>query len=126
MGGISGISVLRIARVLRLVRIFRLLTAFRSLYLIVNGFADTMKTIFWALVLLFLLLAMCSLIAVDFLHEHEKDLCERGAFGDSIRCQDHFSSVSRGIVTFIQTVIIGDEWGSVTIPFMEESLFATF
>lgn len=52
----SNLSVLRMLRVLRIARMIRLLRVFKELWLIIKGMIDSVKTIFWASLLMVMLL----------------------------------------------------------------------
>merc|ERR1719160_1173035 len=52
-------SALRILRVLRVVRMIRLLKVFKELWLIVKGILDSLRTIFWASMLLLMFVYVC-------------------------------------------------------------------
>merc|ERR1719326_1926535 len=67
-GNMGSVSVLRTIRLVKLARIVRLLAAFRELYLIVFGMLGAMKAIFWAGVMTCLMLTVCSIFAVEFIH----------------------------------------------------------
>eukprot|EP00419_Tripos_fusus_P002209 CAMPEP_0172688328 /NCGR_PEP_ID=MMETSP1074-20121228/22350_1 /TAXON_ID=2916 /ORGANISM="Ceratium fusus, Strain PA161109" /LENGTH=63 /DNA_ID=CAMNT_0013507953 /DNA_START=1 /DNA_END=189 /DNA_ORIENTATION=+ len=55
----------RCARIIRIVRVLRMVTAFQELYLMVQALAGTMRTVFWACVLIFLVFCALSVVALD-------------------------------------------------------------
>eukprot|EP00747_Dinoflagellata_sp_TGD_P073973 gnl/TRDRNA2_/TRDRNA2_158136_c1_seq1.p1 gnl/TRDRNA2_/TRDRNA2_158136_c1~~gnl/TRDRNA2_/TRDRNA2_158136_c1_seq1.p1 ORF type:complete len:797 (-),score=127.62 gnl/TRDRNA2_/TRDRNA2_158136_c1_seq1:60-2189(-) len=115
-------KVLRVFRMARIVRVFRLLASFRELYLMINGLVSALKTMFWACVLLVLILCIVSILAVDFLHPLALRVAngEFELFEDACpRCDRMFSSVWNSTITFFQTVIMGDAWGEVTLPLID-------
>merc|ERR1719478_1479021 len=66
-GNMQVFSVLRIMRILRAVRTVRLLKVFRELWLIVKGIIDSVRTVFWASLLLILVLYVASILAVKII-----------------------------------------------------------
>lgn len=64
-GALQGLSILRILRLVRVVKMVRLLKAFKELWLIVKGLLDSIKTIFWASLLLIMMLYVFSIFLVQ-------------------------------------------------------------
>merc|ERR1719510_57551 len=83
--------------------------------------ASTMCTIFWAMLLLAVVLIVCSFLAVQILHPVMKDLTWEGNpdFDDCPRCERAFISIQASMITFFQTLIMGDGIGDIFIPLME-------
>eukprot|EP00747_Dinoflagellata_sp_TGD_P138643 gnl/TRDRNA2_/TRDRNA2_175800_c3_seq31.p1 gnl/TRDRNA2_/TRDRNA2_175800_c3~~gnl/TRDRNA2_/TRDRNA2_175800_c3_seq31.p1 ORF type:complete len:584 (+),score=76.87 gnl/TRDRNA2_/TRDRNA2_175800_c3_seq31:255-1754(+) len=115
----SVLGVLRLFRAMRFVRAVRSIKLFRELYRILHGFIGSLKAIFWATILLFILLTMWSLVAVEILHPLNKIVARSGAYEGCERCGRAFESVMASNLTFIQQIIAGDSWGLITIPIME-------
>merc|ERR1719343_525496 len=72
------IGVFRIFRLVRVLRAFRVLTTFRELYVMLHSFIGAMKAIFWALLMIFVVLTIWSIIAVEVLHPLNKELARSG------------------------------------------------
>eukprot|EP00928_Gymnodinium_smaydae_P068090 TRINITY_DN5115_c0_g2_i1.p1 TRINITY_DN5115_c0_g2~~TRINITY_DN5115_c0_g2_i1.p1 ORF type:complete len:680 (-),score=93.35 TRINITY_DN5115_c0_g2_i1:262-2142(-) len=113
------LRVLRILRALRVLRAVRSMTIFRELYVMLHGFFATIKAVFWASLLLVLILSWWAIIAVEVVHPLNKILDNEGAYGSCERCGRAFANVQNSILTFIQQLIAGDSWGMVSIPIME-------
>merc|ERR1739848_341802 len=88
--------------------------------MMVHGFITAMRAIIWATVLLFMVLMIFAIFAVQFIHPLNVALSKSGIYGDCDRCPRAFASVQAATLTFIQQVVAGDSWGLVTIPIMEE------
>lgn len=114
---VPSLSVLRIFRLCRLARGVKILMLFPQLALLVKGIAATVSVIFWGLILLLAMLIIFSIIAVQLIHPINKDL----AYGDCDRCNRAFESVLQASLTFVQQIVAGDSWGTVSIPIIEES-----
>jgi len=122
----SQIRYLKLFRVLRAAKIFKLLSEFRELYLLISGFAATVKVVFWASLLLFVMLSMVSVVAVEIVHPINLQAMDHGKCQNE-RCERAFSSVWQSNLSFFQTIILGDSWGAVSTPVIEEEpLLAPF
>lgn len=122
---LSIFGLLRILRALRFVRAIRTLTLFRELYMMLHGFVSSMRAIFWATILLLMMLCFWGVIAVELVHPINQDLAELGVYDGCDRCPYAFSSVAQAMLTFTQQIVAGDSWGVVTIPLMEYSPLIT-
>lgn len=111
------LKVLRLGRVLRIVRV---LESFRELSMLMNGLAGALRAIFWAAVMICLVLMVFAIFFVEFMHPLVLDMVEHGQFQDCPRCHQAISSVPKAVLTFIQTVIAGDSWGELAVPLIEE------
>jgi len=104
---LPGISIARVFRAIRLAKVFRVLMVYKELYMIIFGFMSAMKAIIWASLLLFFLLTIWAIFAVELLHPVARDLAAEGAFEGTgcNRCGRAFSSVMESNLTFVQTII---------------------
>ena len=95
----------------------RIFSYFRELYLIVSGFVSAFRVIFWGTFLLLLLLSVCSIIAVDYLHPIAQEI----EFPNCAWCKESFKSVFRANLTLFQTVIVGDGWSLLCLPLIDRT-----
>eukprot|EP00429_Kryptoperidinium_foliaceum_P029882 CAMPEP_0176134360 /NCGR_PEP_ID=MMETSP0120_2-20121206/68136_1 /TAXON_ID=160619 /ORGANISM="Kryptoperidinium foliaceum, Strain CCMP 1326" /LENGTH=553 /DNA_ID=CAMNT_0017470005 /DNA_START=110 /DNA_END=1771 /DNA_ORIENTATION=- len=117
IGNLPNLSVLRIVRLIRLARAFRIIALFPELHTMMTGLAGTVKTVVWGICLLAGFIAFFALVAVQLIHPINKtivyDSCER--------CPRAYESVWESYLTFMQQVVAGDSWGTVTLDVIEES-----
>jgi len=115
------LTVLRLVRLVRLARAFKAATMFKELAMILRGFVRAFAAIFWGIILILLLLTVWSILAVQIIHPINLDVASKtpGPYDGCIRCKDAFSSVFASLVTFFQTVVAGDSWGTVAVPIIE-------
>ena len=71
-------SMLRMLRLIRLARLFRLFRMFKELTLLVNGFVDSVKTLFWALIFLSIMVYIFSIFARQT--ANQVDECQHAIF----------------------------------------------
>lgn len=121
IGDFPSIVVLRMCRLFRLFRFMRLLRMFRELDIMLVGFLSAMRAMFWASVMLSVMLTFWSIVAVELLHPIVSLLAQRGEFEGCDRCTRAYSSVMQSNLTFMQQIVAGDSWGQVSIPIIEES-----
>jgi len=118
--------IIRVIRITRLARMLRLLTMFQELYLMMSGMASTLRTIFWAVIMLIAVLSVCALVAVELLKPTAEDITASGGFGDCQRCTRAFESVSASMITFFQTLIMGEGIDDVIVPMIEANWYSAF
>merc|ERR1711904_710832 len=75
-------QILRSMRMLRLLRAARVIISFKELYSLIVGMSSCLRTLVWAAALVFLMLTMWSIIAVEFLHPYVSDLARNGLYDD--------------------------------------------
>lgn len=125
LGGVlPAISVARIFRAVRLAKVFRVLMVYKELYLIIFGFMSAMRAIMWASFLMFFLLTIWSIFAVETLNPIAKELDAEGYYTghrECERCSRAWVTVMTSNLTFLQTIIAGDSWGIYAIPLIERS-----
>eukprot|EP00928_Gymnodinium_smaydae_P078401 TRINITY_DN6230_c0_g2_i1.p1 TRINITY_DN6230_c0_g2~~TRINITY_DN6230_c0_g2_i1.p1 ORF type:complete len:717 (+),score=83.72 TRINITY_DN6230_c0_g2_i1:49-2199(+) len=120
LGGVVNIAFLRIFRVARLSRAFRLLLSIRELYMLITGLASSMRAIFFGVILLLGMLAVWSIILVDFVHPENTQI----AYDGCDRCGRGYSTVYNSMLTLFQQIVAGDSWGLTSVPLIERnSLF---
>lgn len=114
------VSALRILRLGRLLRFIRLVTFFKELLVMCHLMVAAMRTIFWASILMTVMLVLWSIVAVEILHPMVQDITENTDLFDGCdRCTRAYSSVEHSCLTFFQHIIAGDAWGEVNIVIIE-------
>jgi len=129
VGNIPSITPLRIVklvRIARFARVVRTVHLFRELYMMLHGFVSAMRAILWATVLLFFMLTVWGVVAVEFLHPINQEVYQDGTYRDCERCPRAFQTVQDAVLTFMQQIVAGDSWGLVSIPIMEKSPWSAF
>jgi len=113
------VSALRVLRLLRLARAFKAASMFKELEMLLRGFFHAFKAIFWGVIMVFLMLTIWSILAVQFINPLNKDVAATGIYGDCERCARAFETTFQSLLTFFQTVVAGDSWGQVAVPIVE-------
>jgi voltage-gated sodium channel len=104
-GVLSAVGVMRVFRLLRLVRIVRVLLVCKELKLLAVGMFASLSAVFWAFVLLSMLMYLGSLVCVILLGEH-----------DSLK--EYFGSVPMGLYTHF-VVVTFEAWPDISDAVME-------
>eukprot|EP00931_Biecheleriopsis_adriatica_P035162 TRINITY_DN20248_c0_g1_i1.p1 TRINITY_DN20248_c0_g1~~TRINITY_DN20248_c0_g1_i1.p1 ORF type:complete len:602 (+),score=115.71 TRINITY_DN20248_c0_g1_i1:83-1888(+) len=107
---IRMIRTLRIARVLRAVKLFNVVP---ELHKLVTGILHTMTAIIWGFIMIIVLVAIFSLLAVQLV---QPMIDEIFSGDEDIGCKQAFSSVWSGSLFFFQTLVAGDAWGQCSLP----------
>jgi len=131
-GVLPSVSFLRTLRVIRMMKLARILTSIRELYLIIFGFVGAIKGVFWASMLMFMLLSFWSIFVVELLHPVNKTLVQEGFYAEGgdgatcTRCPEAYATVMKTNLTFLQTIIMGDSWGMYSVPLIEKEWWTVF
>mmetsp|Transcript_45683 Transcript_45683/g.85626 ORF Transcript_45683/g.85626 Transcript_45683/m.85626 type:complete len:615 (+) Transcript_45683:70-1914(+) len=107
---------LRVLRLAKLSRAFHILLSQEPLYIMVEAFLASLKTLFFGCLFISVALIIYGIIAVEFMRP-----LENVEFSPSCGvCPAAFASVWQAICTLIQTNIVADEWGDLFRPFLYE------
>merc|ERR1712080_561808 len=108
------VSILRIIRLVRLVRAFKAISLFPELAMMLAGFYSALKAIMWGMILVTTILTVYSILAVKILHPINKRVKANplGIYDGCERCPRAFESVFGACLTFFQTLVAGDSWGT--------------
>lgn len=127
---LSHLPVLRVLRVLRVARLARLLRVFKELGMIMKGIFDSLRTIFWVVFLLVLVLYVCSILCVDVIGREamypgfslEKDEITESRMILSWNNFQYFGSISRSMYTLFNIILLA-EFETVGRPVFEYQPF---
>jgi len=111
----SDFQVLRSLRMLRLLRAARVVISFKELYSLICGMSSCLRTLVWAAALVFLMLTMWSIVAVEYLQTYVADLAKKGFYDDCTYCSESFSNIMYANLTFFQ-IVSGDGWTDLARP----------
>mmetsp|Transcript_13433 Transcript_13433/g.31584 ORF Transcript_13433/g.31584 Transcript_13433/m.31584 type:complete len:897 (+) Transcript_13433:135-2825(+) len=113
------LMVLRSTRLLRLARIFQVSRKLRVLGLLVKGLLTSMKTIFYTLLLLFMVLYMASCISMEIITNHR---LAKGDKADPVfqeHVQANFNSLHQTMLTLTQFVTL-DNMNLIYKPLIDQ------
>lgn len=117
---LASVAFLRVFRLVRLARSTRIMKFSPELSLLLRGLKDTTKTLFWGGIMIFLMLTIWSILAVEFIHPINLEVAEHTSDYDGcVRCARAYETVMQSSLTLFQGLIAGDSWGMVTIPVIE-------
>lgn len=111
------VNILRLLRVARVIRVAKILKRAPTLMNMIGGFVGAMQAMFWGLILILLLLVMWSLLAVELVYPESKKL----DLAEDDTCKYAFSTVMRSTLTFFQTLVAGDSWGSCSLAIIHQA-----
>lgn len=111
---VPSLNALRLFRVLRLGRAIRLAKVFPELYTMMQGFQSAMWAMWWGFVMIFCLVFVFSILAVELVLPIQRD---GGA--DAEYCDEAFASVFNSVLFFFQTLVAGDSWGLCAVPLIK-------
>jgi len=108
-GDMKMLSVFRMVRMVRLVRNVRLLRMFRELWFLVQGFVNTLPTLFYVAFLELIIIFSFSLFTMMLIGQNERYI---NRWPDS---QVYFGSVIKSIITLFQMSTL-DGWADIVRP----------
>mmetsp|Transcript_18550 Transcript_18550/g.46280 ORF Transcript_18550/g.46280 Transcript_18550/m.46280 type:complete len:524 (+) Transcript_18550:443-2014(+) len=115
-GEMKVITAFRMLRMLRVVRQIRLLRMFRDLWTIVKGFYESLVTVFWVSVLLFVVcyaIGVLLVIAVGSVKEFKNHWPDMDIY---------VGSVPRAMLTVFQIITLESWSGSIVRPIMKQDV----
>eukprot|EP00747_Dinoflagellata_sp_TGD_P222577 gnl/TRDRNA2_/TRDRNA2_94283_c0_seq1.p1 gnl/TRDRNA2_/TRDRNA2_94283_c0~~gnl/TRDRNA2_/TRDRNA2_94283_c0_seq1.p1 ORF type:complete len:668 (+),score=137.83 gnl/TRDRNA2_/TRDRNA2_94283_c0_seq1:104-2107(+) len=114
-------GILRLVRLARLFKAVRILKLPPELYIMIHGFLTALKAIAMGAVLIFFMLALWSVVAVEVLNDlnHEPEMVAVHRAAGCERCEYAWSSMANAILTFTRFTIMGDGWGALAVPMIE-------
>lgn len=116
----ASLSLLRVLRLLRLARGARVLRHFPQLALMVKGLFATLNVMFSGLLLLAGALVILGILGTQILHPVNQRVASKGVYDNCERCHRASESTISSATTFVQQIVTGDSWGTLSIPIMEE------
>jgi len=117
---IPSFTFLRIFRLMSMLTSVKVLIWCPELHLLVTSMVGAMRSIFWGTLVVSLWLMVWSIMAVIFIHPLVKELSgATDAYDGCDRCPRAFESVQAAFLTFTQTLIAGDSWGTTALPLID-------
>jgi len=120
LGGVSGLKAFRIVRITRIVKTVRLMRVFRfvlALRTLIHSIIHTLKSLFWALVLLALIVYVFALIFTQAVHGHmDEESSNQMSDEDLQNAQRYYGSLSVTMFSLFMSVTDGVSWENVSAP----------
>jgi len=119
-GSMAAVRIIRLLRLLRIVRNIRGIRMFRELWMIIQGLLDSIRTMFWVSILLFMIV-YCVSVCLTTIVGHSEYVRQNW-----MNSQQYVGTVYRSMWTVIQ-VITFDNWATdIARPMSEVSPFTTW
>jgi len=121
-------GILRLFRLARLAKAFRWVTLPTELHIMVHGLLTAAKAIIMGTGLIAVMLTLWSVVAVELLNgwNHKDELIEYYADVGCERCPRAWDSVWNATLSFLQTTLMGDSWGTLALPMIERHWWSIF
>merc|ERR1740121_1350673 len=82
----------------------------------------TLKSIFWAAILMYGLFTTWSIVTLDLLHGVVKELAAEGEYKDcGARCEHALDSVFKADLMSFEMVVLGEGFGEFVFPIVQRS-----
>lgn len=116
VGDLPNASLLRVVRLAKLARTVKIFYGCHELYVIIMGFAGALRALLFGCILLFTLILLWGVVAVEILHPLVTEIAEGGGYDHCDRCPSAFATVFQSMVTFCQHILAGDGWSAMCMP----------
>lgn len=122
----SALQLLRTFRAIRVLRVLRVVIAFKPLYLLLATLTTCLHTLFWSSILLFAVLVIVSLVAMEIIRPELETAAAQGKFkeGSEHGIVDAFCNLHHSIITFFGFMTL-HSWDKVMLPTMIELPWTT-
>lgn len=111
VGGVQSLStarilrVLRITRVIRVLRIAKLVLFMRSLRILLHSIINTLKEVFWTLLLISLIVYIFAIVLTQAAFQHLQEV------GDDARLRVQWGTLTNSSLTLFYSITGGLDWG---------------
>mmetsp|Transcript_37441 Transcript_37441/g.66555 ORF Transcript_37441/g.66555 Transcript_37441/m.66555 type:complete len:738 (+) Transcript_37441:84-2297(+) len=127
VGNVRLIRIIRVARLLRVFRISRILRFVSSLRTLVYSIIGTLTSLFWAIVLLILIMYTFGVVFTQAAGDH---LADKQSNGDALKgsddteqsLKDYWGTLSTSMFTLFMSIAAGISWEYVVDPLADVSL----
>jgi len=123
LGFALELSQFRLLRMVRLVRVLRLLRVVRfcsDLRIMVNGILGSVKTLFWAMLLLGIVMFIFGVTFMQLAYNHLRSGAEPGDI------MEYFGTLGRSMLTLFMAISGGVDWKDAVAPLTEMSFIIDY
>eukprot|EP00930_Biecheleria_cincta_P042263 TRINITY_DN29073_c0_g1_i1.p1 TRINITY_DN29073_c0_g1~~TRINITY_DN29073_c0_g1_i1.p1 ORF type:complete len:540 (-),score=94.46 TRINITY_DN29073_c0_g1_i1:16-1635(-) len=116
LGNISVLRIIRVVRITRVLRVFRIMKFFKDLRVMLAAIVSTVKTAYFALVLIFMIMYMFAVAITQMVAEHVK---EREEANNPVGRDDDllffFGSIPESLMALFMTLAGGIDWKDAAV-----------
>lgn len=117
--GLSQVRILRVLRLVRIVRVIRVMQFFRDLRVMVHGIMNSIRALFWCLVLLLMIMFMFAVCFTQVVTDTLETEAEEGNVSAEDRIEKgHHETLLRCLLSLFQAITGGIDWENVADPLM--------
>jgi len=110
MGGSARfVTMLRFLRLLRLIRLVRLFRIFKELWLVASGLINSMRTLLWVCVIIFIFLEICAVPTTRWIGQNNKLYDPYFVESKGWDHEIYFATIVRSMFTLFQVLTL-DNW----------------
>lgn len=111
LGGVRIMRLLRITRLARIVRVIRIVRFVYALRALVKSILSTLRSLFWAMLLLMMIIYLCGMLFAQLSDEHLKG---KDKSDDIEKLELYWGSLSKSLFTLFKCVTGGVSWEEAT------------
>lgn len=124
ISGVSGLKAFRIVRLTRLLKTVKLMRIFRfvlALRMLITSILHTLKSLFWALILLLLIVYVFAVLFVQAVHDHRTEVGVSLSEEEISAYDRYFDSLPTTMITLFMSISSGVSWEHAMFPLMKIS-----
>eukprot|EP00927_Polykrikos_kofoidii_P021883 TRINITY_DN20591_c0_g1_i1.p1 TRINITY_DN20591_c0_g1~~TRINITY_DN20591_c0_g1_i1.p1 ORF type:complete len:541 (-),score=89.47 TRINITY_DN20591_c0_g1_i1:41-1663(-) len=106
--GLGLVVVLRLSRLLRIIKTLRVLVQVREFWMLVRGFAASIKLMMYTFALVFVLIYVFGIIGVEVITKHSMNIGDSPDVEFQRHVDEYFSSLPRTMLTLVRYVCMDD------------------
>lgn len=113
----SFIRILRILRLVRIIRVVRILRFIRELRMMVCSIANSLRSLMWTVILIFLMIYVVSVYLTQLVSDHGRDNPE--TMGEEMPLRERYGSLWQSILSLFQAMSGGVDWEDLSTPLID-------
>jgi len=116
---------LRLLRLIRVVRLARILRLIRELRVLVSSISNSMKSLVWTVLLMFLIIYSVSLCITQLVADHrlkltEEERADPAKADDIADLERYYGSLTRCQLSLFEAITGGMDWDALVVPLMRQ------
>jgi len=111
---VGVLRMMRIFRLFRVIRLVRLMSVFSELRMFIVSVADSMRSLFWTIMLILLAMYISGIYLTQLVTDHK--IAHPHAASDHFDLERFYGSLGRSMLTLYETISEGVPWSEVMVP----------
>eukprot|EP00931_Biecheleriopsis_adriatica_P107165 TRINITY_DN81505_c0_g1_i1.p1 TRINITY_DN81505_c0_g1~~TRINITY_DN81505_c0_g1_i1.p1 ORF type:complete len:593 (-),score=101.03 TRINITY_DN81505_c0_g1_i1:31-1782(-) len=124
-GSNAAVKNFRVIKMIRIVRVARIAVAFPELNILMSSIMESMSSLFWVLLLIFVFLYTVAILITQLVSEHKMKLGRPQMHGSEGLLIVYFDTLDTTIISLFKVISGGIDWGDLVAP-LEQQISPAF